>query len=313
MQRLNQTTAIIALATAFASAHADDFNQAHIHQDGEQQHASVWQTGMGNRSSTAQTESVLTEAFTRQDGSYNEADINQRGVSLSTAVDQIGELNQVDVWQYESAQDISLAVSQTGSGHLALVSQMHVEQTALIDQAGSGHRVDLSQFGEGNVATILQSGEGHSALVRQTGTQEFSTVYSYYGQARIEQSGIQQGASLNLGGWWNQVQLVQGGQDNRATVHQHGSDLIIDVVQQGQGNEVEMYGSSPGNAITIDQNGNDNWTQTSHPGSFGGYEASLAVSQTGNSNWAQVTQDSAMAQADVIQSGSGNFARVEQY
>lgn len=96
-------------------------------------------------------------------------------------------------------------------------------------------------------------------------------------------------------------------------MQQHGSDLMIDVVQQGQGNELEMSGSSSGNGITIEQNGTDSWIQASHPGGFEGHEANLSVRQTGTSNRAQVIQDSAMAQADVIQSGSGNVARLEQH
>lgn len=92
-----------------------------------------------------------------QNGSYNQAGIDQIGIRNHANVDQYGDNN-------------IAAILQNNQNNQALAKQNGSLNNVTLMQSGSGNAAQLTQQGVGNLETVNQSGDGNSAQINQIGS-----------------------------------------------------------------------------------------------------------------------------------------------
>lgn len=169
-----------------------------IDQDGDDNDASILQTGNGGGANGSAGE--FNEARITQVGGLNLARIDQDGQFQLASIDQVGNNNNASIDQDGSFADFGTAL--TGN-------------TAVIDQDG-----------DFNTSAIMQTGNGNMASNQQTGNNNWSSIW---------QTGDDNAAAVTQAGDLNYSALTQDGNNNTASVDQNGSDWS-DIQQVGNFN-----------------------------------------------------------------------------
>jgi len=208
--------------------------------------ADVQQLGSGgNNALVDQTRRGGAEAFLKQYGSDNNADVAQTGEDVLKGYDgtnnslgseraiQLGNSNDLQVFQGRNPGDFSFV---TNSNHEARVTQNGNSNEGFIEQQGANSVAKLLQDGAMNEATIQQGGEakprnqsnGASADVQQLG--QSNEVYSLQWEKDGEVNILQDGSS-------NFVRSLQGGSSfdngNTLTVNQVSDNNYVKSTQTG--------------------------------------------------------------------------------
>lgn len=137
-------------------------------QTGDENDATISQIQLVNRGSLLNISNH--DAFSYQSGSLNKLSLEQIEDENITSNYQIGDNNQVLVFQVQelaATGSNAVFVVQAGSANWAEVQQFGAHQLARSIQSGDGNRSSISQMGTDNTASVSQSGNSNHAIINQ--------------------------------------------------------------------------------------------------------------------------------------------------
>lgn len=168
-------------------------------------------------------------------------------------------------------------------------SQAADQSSVSIEQIGADNRIAGSQGGDRSSVFIAQIGDLHTATIVQSGRN-------------------------------NDLVLVQQITTNRAVLSQSGTDGALALAQDGEGNSASILQLGAKNVAEIHQLGNDNLVLVRQSGEAGAISVSQkglgqfveVIQASGTRNSVSVIQNSNFSTAFVSQSGSLNYAQINQ-
>jgi len=173
--------------------------------------------------SNADTNTALIDQRNRQNGSGNQARIDQVSDQNMASIFQSGDGNQASTSQNGDLND--------RDGHMSRITQEGDENQAKTVQAGDSQIEETMQIGDRNTALTMQDGSFNVSVTWQDGDD-------------------------------NMASTLQDGEDNSSTIFQTGDNHMAGVWQYNDSNKaaVEQYnagGDAPGNLALVYQDGND--------------------------------------------------------
>tara|TARA_Y100000588_G_C14136890_1_gene874221 strand:- start:26 stop:1276 length:1251 start_codon:yes stop_codon:yes gene_type:complete len=281
--------------------------------------AYVDQRGDANVSSVEQDLSYGAIANVFQDGTANQARIEQLGADLNSAeIQQTGNDHKSIIEQgiLNGGASGNVAWSeQSGSTNQSFIKQGRQNNYAEAQQHGTDGINMMRQRGDDNVAYLDQTGQSNSSYVYQDSRPNFAG-----NSADITQSGSNNDSYADQEGGGNDVTVSQTGNDALSTVFQRGTNNTADVSQSGGFDASNILQFGAGHDATVVQSGSGvyNTINESHILQTGSASHVASVTQqhvgSGWNNISTITQDSAVnASATVNQMGSGNRASTIQY
>jgi len=303
------------------------------------------------------------DATIEQIGSQNQADLIQRnfGSSGHTAdIFQDGSQNTADVLSQGGVGTNVVDLDQLGSDNEATIAQLWGQNTAEVLQDGSGNVVnlqhrgsfqsfaDVMQVGDRNSAVILDVGQTGSnpntdndAIVSQTGDDNTVLIEQgvFGGASESVADFTQQGAgnyfeTKQVRSFNNSVTGTQVGDNNYYRASLRGSDNTVTMDMIGDANRGSWSIGSlgwphepEGNTLTIDVDGDDNYSTGSIKGDYNTVDIAQfgsgnrigsswfttdGVVIEGNHNTATIAQMGNSDHASTMQMGDGNTATITQ-
>ena len=288
-----------------------------------QSHATVSQTGSGQRSLILQTNTntattgqsgANNDAFAYQTGTGNTANIAQSGTSNPSHTGTIGGVNGVGSTSGGKALADSFAnqnetqiegtvfngINLAPGDDLLGTSAAYVVQAsgainngAAVNQSGAGERAVIAQinFEANSTAGVVKSASGSDASIHQDG--------GSFNNGGVTQSGTFQSAAIY------QTSSTSG----IASVNQSGSGQIGFAVQTGTANQSYITQSNTNNQAKSQQSGNNDQSYITQSGKLG---IGTVTQVGGTNNTSYLTQTADNDAADVTQTGSYNFSSVGQ-
>ena len=297
-------------------------NSATIDQEGEEQLASISQTGSDNRGNVDQQGTVGADGNPHN----NRATIQQDGDAGQSDTFQDGKLNVTSVTQEDTAVrsinnntqlgwDNDLTLTQKGgndntnsflqdntanmafTGNEATVTQDGSANSVLGQQIGSNNDAFVDQVGTTNAAFVFQGFGGGSAIednsttINQVGNGNVSTTLQAGSDAGLVPSffGVNQPTYFSANSLTtNSTALkTQNGDDNRAGSLQAGDNNFISQTQMGLTNSNVVIQDGNNNEVIDLQDGNANISYTQQTGD--GHMST--TTQIGTGNNVQVIQN----------------------
>lgn len=268
-----------------------DNNHATIYQNGNQNSAYVGTLSDNNGT-------VLNPLNVYQDGNlnnarirsgmasssnYNLASIIQYGTNISTITQEMGDLNEAQV--YQNGLVNNAVVLQEGTGNNSGYWLNSGAKT--IYQAGDNNTATLNQLGDFNEEMIYQDGYRNTAIVNETGSHGYGYTHQKWN-----------GSSDN----YTEVQS-SGDYNRHFTVQSYSNNSVIYVTQTGDCNEsyVGQYIGNDNYARTT-QTSDDNISNLTQNGSN---NSATILQETGVVNKVYLTQNGG-SDADIWQNGDHN-------
>ncbi|WP_405199523.1 hypothetical protein [Christiangramia sp. LLG6405-1] len=232
--------------TPFSEA---DGHYADVDQDGDHNEALVEQDGYGGSN----------EAFTTQDGAYNDAYQSQNNNNGSGAMTNVATIEQINSYNADAYQ------LQVGEGNNALIEQTGGEFYPDYDS----NYAEQKQYGDGNEASIDQTFT--YAGVFESASDNYAKQYQKgdNNEASLTQTGNSNKSRQIQYGDDNMVTSVQDGEDNKLNTWQFGDDNHAMSTQLGIGNHALMV-QHDGQSGEVYQSGHGNSADIFQAGPFGG-------------------------------------------
>ena len=249
---------------------------------------------LGSLPGLALAQAVTSQAITTQNGSDNEAILEQRGGwNLSNQLQQ-------------------------GEGHFSRVEQDGGRNSAQTSQLSLDNHVEVLQSGSANQVTVVQVSDsfyGHSASIVQLGAANVAELEQKEGngsQATIHQQGSGNTHRVEQLYYANRVDSRSSGTDNLTEITQNGAASAT-TQQFGSNNRItiEQNVYPYGGGINVYQDGTSNEARVSQYG--GRYDTGdVALRQVGSANDAQVVQWGGFSNLTFTQDGVGNELTARQ-
>jgi trimeric autotransporter adhesin len=145
-------------------------NKAAVEQIADSANARIYQGTDERNGYAAPGTGLANDATIRQyaGATDSRADIYQDGVANVATTLQTASSSTAMVRQ-DGLTNISLVDQQSGSGHVADVTQYANGNFSSVVQNGTGNTATVGQYSDGNVSTVNQGGSGNAATVTQGG------------------------------------------------------------------------------------------------------------------------------------------------
>ena len=245
-----------------------EFANARIYQEGDDNTANIAQNGVampvnttieqrGNANTAGITQTIVTwsDASIYQNGTNNQATLDQHVTDSGFRAAQNGSDNRLSVLQYDAVYNVP-TITQTGSGNsITLDLERLLGSGSHIDQVGSNNTVDsIVRDGDSIFNTIRQDGTGNTALTYLIGGPSLGSGYHNQSSLVIQcgdnnlATHLQEGPSDGLikqVGNDNIASLVQTyvgpGESNSGYLKQIGNGFTASLGQNGAGNHAGIY------------------------------------------------------------------------
>jgi hypothetical protein len=172
-----------------------------------------------------------------QNGDRNEAGVNQRAKDNFADIDQTGNDNKTDVYQYSFG-----GVAPPAFGNEAIIEQIGNENISEVSQSGA-----LGSSGRSNEVLVKQEGNNNNTKIYQFGNENTAKhwVYGYNNIMDIDQTGDKHAAVIDqynykdVDNYGNNVSVIQEGpHKNDFYAKLKGDDNIINIHQNGAWNGI---------------------------------------------------------------------------
>ncbi|WP_282781445.1 hypothetical protein [Phaeodactylibacter xiamenensis] len=269
MKKVLLTAFALVLGVSMAMAQG---NKSDVSQSGNNNGATVTQTGANNLSQLSQ-EVKENSAVITQSG-----DDNTLQNSKTQAGDAARQRATADFTLLQDGSNNTMGLYQGNQKNKAYVQQIGMDNEADVAQVAFGgaipvaNRTDLDQLGDANKTEVLQGISG--------GNHEANT-------ATISITGNDNGNAANGSAGDDWMTMEQYGDFNNIDVTVMGDRNDVDVIQQGDDNDVlveaGVFGGANANSVSFDQDGSGNYLETKLVA--GSANNTLDGAQTGDDNF----------------------------
>lgn len=169
------------------------------------------------------------------------------------------------------------------------VSQAVDQSSVSIEQIGADSGISGSQAGDRSSVFIAQIGDLHTATITQSGRNNDLVLVQQIrtNRAVLSQSGTDGALALAQDGEKNSANILQFGDKNVADIHQLGSGNLVLVRQSGEAGEISISQKGLGQFVEVMQaSGTRNSVLVIQNSNF----STAFVSQSGSLNYAQINQ-----------------------
>ncbi len=223
-----------------------------------------------------------------------------------------------------SARDNTATLTQSGDKNRGSIRQgtdvsAAEDNTAVLTQTGEDNLAEIVQGASGgnaknNTATLTQNGDNNGASILQS----VSESNARGNAATLTQNGGDNEASIEQGSLGrardNAATINQNGNNNQAKIYQSSisglaEDNTAALTQNGDNNKAEIFQSS-GFIVVRNEDGNIEGEEVDDADNA--FRSTAVVSQQGDDHYAAAIQAGADDLISIQQSGTGNFALVNQ-